>query len=153
MRRVGLLISLLGVFAAMGYWCYQRIPWIDVAARIHSQSGSVECGHISEPDARAAQGAIDCAMSARQSGHPFVVIFSVHGTDERVSNALVGDSRGNAIELFYATGMVNNANTVMKHRCDVPVQLRVDPPDIYHIPRLHCAPWPPTHFVKDRLLW
>ena len=153
MRRAGLLISLLGVFVAIGYWCYQRVPWIDVAARIHSQRRSIECGHIFEPDARAAKGAIDCATSALESGRPFVVTFSVHGTDERVSNALVGDSRGNAIELFYATGMVNNANTLMKHRCGTPVQLLADPQNAYHIPRFHCAPWPPTDLVKDRLLW
>jgi hypothetical protein len=153
MQRAGLLIILLVVFGVLGYWCYQRIPWIDVAASIHSQRGSVDCGHIMEPDAKAAQAAIDCAMSARENGRPFVVVFSVHGIDERVSNAVVGDSKRDGIELFYATGMVNDANTLLKHRCDAPVQLQVDPPTTYHIPRLHCAPWPATDLAKDRLLW
>jgi hypothetical protein len=138
MRRAGLLIILLVVFGA-GYWCYQRVPWIDVAAFIHSQRGSTDCGHILEPDVKPAQAAIDCAMSARDSGRPFVVSFSVHGIDERVSNAVVGDSKGNGVELLYATEMVNNGNTLWKHRCDAPVQLRVDSPTTYHIPRLHCA--------------
>ena len=153
MQRAGLLIILLFVLGVLGYWGHQRVPWIDVAASIHSQRGSVDCGHISQPDANAAQAAIDCAMSARKSGRPFLVVFSVHGIDERVSNAVIGDSRGNGIELFYATGMVNGANTLLKHRCDSPVNLQVDPPTTYHIPRLHCAPWPSTALVKDRLLW
>jgi len=135
MQRAGLLIILLAIFGAVAYWCYQRVPWIDVAAFIHSQRGGIDCGHIVEPDAKAAQAAIDCAMSARESGRPFVVIFSVHAIDEQVSNAMVGDSKGNGVELLYATGMVNDANTLLKHRCDTPVQLRVDLPSIYHIPR------------------
>jgi len=92
-------------------------------------------------------------MSAGENGRPFVVIFSVHGIDEQVSNALVGESKGSGVELVYATGMVNNANTLLRHRCGAPVQLLVDPPTTYHIPRLHCAPWPTTDFGRDRLLW
>jgi len=153
MQRAALLPILSVVFGFLGYWCYRQVPWIDVAASIHSQRGSVDCGHLLEPDAKAAQAAIDCAMSARESGRPFVVVFSVHGTDERVSNALVCDSKGNGTELFYATGMVKDANTLLKHRCDAPLQLHVDPPTTYHIPRLHCAPWPATDIAKDRLLW
>ena len=153
MPRERLLITLLSVVAAIGYWCYQRVPWIDVAASIRSDRGSVACGHILEPDAKAAQTAIECAMSASESGRPFVVIFTVHGIDERISNAVVGDSKGNGLELFYATGGVYNANTLFKRHCDVPAQLHVDPPTTYYIPRLHCAPWPPHNFAKDCLLW
>ncbi len=144
---------LLIVFSALGYWCYQHVVWIDVAASIHSQRGSVDCGHVFEPDAKAAQAAIDCAMSARESGRSFVVVFSVHGIDERVSNAVRGDSKGYGTELFYASGTVKDANTLLKHRCDAPLQLQLDPPTTYHIPRLHCAPWPATDIAKDRLLW
>ena len=36
-------------------------------------------------------------MSARESGRPFVVIFSVHGIDERVSNAVVSNSKGDGV--------------------------------------------------------
>jgi len=149
-----LIIVALVVFGAFGYWCYERVPWIDVAAFIHSQTGSVRCGHISdsEPDIQAAQEAIKCAMSARESDHAFVVIFSVHGIDEQTSNAVIGHSNGKGVELFYATGSVHNANTLLKHRCDVPMQLCVDS-TIYHIPRLHCAPRPDNDFAKDRLLW
>lgn len=153
MRRARLLMVLLVVFGILGYWCYQRVPWIDIATSVHSQQGGVNCGHIFEPDAKTAQAAIDCAISARESRRPFLVIFSVHGIDEHISNAVVVDSMGNGIELFYATGMVNDANTLLKHRCDAPVQLQVDPPTSYSIPRLHCAPWPDTNLVKDRLLW
>jgi hypothetical protein len=153
MQRAWLLIILLLLFGAIGYWCYQRLPWIELAAMIHSQRSSIDCGHILEPDVKAAQAAIDCAISAREKGRPFVVVFSVHGIDERVSNAVVGDSRGNGVELFYATGMVNNAKTPLKHRCDAPVQLRVEPRTIYQIPRLHCSPWPTADFAKDHLWW
>ena len=67
-------------------------------------------------------------MVAREKGRPFVAIFSVHGIDEHVSNAVVGDSRAHVVEILYATGAVNNSNTLVKHRCDTPVQLWVDPP-------------------------
>ena len=127
MQRAGLFIILLVVFGVLGYWCYQQVPWIDVAASIRSERGSVDCGHVLEPDAKAAQVAIDCAMSARESGRPFVVVFTVHGIDERVSNAVVGDSKGNGTELFYVTGMVNVANTLLKHRCAAPLQLTCSP--------------------------
>jgi len=125
MQRAALLIILLIVFGVLGYWCYQQVPWIDVAASIHSQRGSVDCGHVSEPDAKAAQAAIDCAMSAHESGRSFAVVFSVHGIDERVSNAVVGDSKGNGTELFYVTGMVNDANTLLKHRSAMPPVLEI----------------------------
>src|ERR1700693_5814278 len=85
MRRAGLLIPLV-LFGLIAYWCYQRVPWIDVAASIHSQRGSIDCGHVIEPDINGARSAIDCAVSAREKGRPFVVIFSVHGIDEHVSN-------------------------------------------------------------------
>jgi hypothetical protein len=153
MQRAVLLIILLAIFGAVAYWCSQRVPWIDVAAVIHLQRGGINCGHIVEPDAKAAQAAIDCAMLASESRRPFVVTFSVHGIDEQFSNAVVGDSKGNGVELLYATGMVNDAKTLLKHGCDAPLQLRVEPASIYHIPRLHCAPWPTIEFVKDRLLW
>lgn len=153
MRRAGLLILSLAVFGLVGFWCYRRVPWIDVAASIHSQRGSIDCGHVFEPDARAAQAAIDCVMSASESGRPFVVIFSVHGIDEGVSNAVVSNSKGNGVELLYATGMVSDANTIWKHRCDAPLQLLIEPPTSYRISRLHCAPWPSSEFARDRLLW
>ena len=153
MQRAGLLIILLVIFGVVAYRCYQRVPWIDVAASIHSQRGSVNCGHVFEPDAKAAQAAIDCVTSAYGSGRPFVVVFSVHGIDQNVSNAVVGDSKGSGIELFYATGMVHDANTLLKRRCGAPFQLQVDRPTTYQIPRLHCVPWPPTEVAKDRLLW
>ena len=77
---------------------YQRVPWIDVAASVHLQRGSLNCGHILEPDKKAAKAAIDCAMSARENDRSFVVIFSVHGIDEQVSNAVVGDLGTSQVE-------------------------------------------------------
>jgi len=153
MQRAGLLLLALVVLGILGYWCYLRVPWIDVAASVHSQRESIHCGHVVEPDARSAKVAIDCAISAQTDRRPFVVIFTVHGTDERVSNAVVGDSKGNGLELLYATGMVVDANMLLKRRCDSPIQLQVDPPTTYHIPRLHCSPSPNALFAKDRLLW
>jgi len=148
-----LTIILLLVFGVLGYWCYERLPWIDIAAYSHSQRAGVHCGHIVEPDWNRAQAAIDCAISAREHGRPFVVIFSVHGIDEQISSAVVGDSKGNAVEIVYATGMVTYRNTLMRHHCKAPVQLQLDPPTIYHVPRLHCAPWSPTEFKRDYFLW
>src|SRR2546421_7973392 len=152
-RRGLVLVVVFVVLAFVGYARYERFPWIDAAAYAHSERGSANCGHIVEPDYQAAQAAINCATSAHQQRRPFVVIFSVHGIDEQISNAIVGDSKANALEIMYATGMVTNANMLLRHRCNVPVQLQIQEATAYRIPRLHCAPWPPAEFEKDHLLW
>jgi len=152
MKQAGLIV-VLAVCGFVAYRCYQHVPWIDVAAYVHSQRGSIDCGHISEPHINDAEAAIHCAISARQNGRPVAVIFSVYGTDERVSNAIVGDAKGNGLELFYGTGMLENANKLLKHSCAAPIQLQVDTSTSYHIPRLHCAPWPSRQLQRDHLLW
>ena len=50
--------------------------------------------------------------------------FRVSGTDAAVSYALIGDSKGNVIELMYSTGAVAEGNTLLRHRCSSPVQLQ-----------------------------
>ena len=144
---VGSLL-LLGTY---GRSWYNRIPWIELAAYVHSQRGSTDCGHIVEPDYYAAQAAIACALSANERHQPFRVVFNVHGIDEKFSSAVVGDSKGNVVELFYGTGAVTNANTLFKHTCQLPVQFPVD--NVYRIPRLHCAPFRNDAFQRDHLIW
>lgn len=82
------------------------------------------------------------------------MIFTGHGSDERVSNALVADSDGRIIELFYATGMVTPRG-LLKRRCDPHIGLAVEDDSPYGFPRLHCAPWPPREvkISRDFLLW
>jgi hypothetical protein len=152
MRRV---VAGLGVVIGclVGLLIFNRLPWIDIAAHFHSQRGSTDCGHVVAPDYPAAQAAIQCALTAHEQGQPFVVIFSGHGIDEQISNALVGDSNRSAVELLYATGMVTNSGTLLKHRCAVPAEIELESDSPYHIPRLHCSPWPHTRFDKDYLFW
>jgi len=150
-RRAAGLAILSIALGLVGYQGYKSIPWIDVAAHVHSQRGTIECGYVVVP--AAAQAAITCAISAHEHHQPFTVIFTVYGIDEIISNAVVGDSRGGASEIVYATGMVSHPNTLLRRRCDLPVQLQVEPPTVYPIPRLHCAPLSNAAFERDRLLW
>jgi hypothetical protein len=142
------VLILLGFVAYIGSNWYERFPWIQAAAYVHSQRGSIDCGDIVEPNYPATQAAINCATSAHEKRHPFVVIFTVHGIDDQISNAVIGDSKGSAIEIVYATGMVTDRNTLLRHHCSVPVQLQVDGSS-----RLHCAPWPPAEIEKDHFFW
>lgn len=128
-----------------------------MAALVRAQKGSLHCGHLtySGRSSRVADHnrAISCALSALEHRRPFIIIFTAQGVDERISNAIVGDSQGNVVELVYAIGMVNPANTLLKRPCDKPIRLHVDPPTAYRIPRLHCAPWPPADWGKGHILW
>jgi hypothetical protein len=149
-RAAGLAIFVLGL-GVLAYRAYQILPWIDIAAYAHSQRSNTDCGHVSIP--LEAQRAIDCALSAQQQHLPFTVILTVHGIDDKVSNAVVGYSDGRATEIIYASGMVTNRNTLLKHRCDAPAQLQVEPATNYRIPRLHCAPLSRAAFSRDWLVW
>jgi hypothetical protein len=121
-----------------------------VATYVHSQHESIDCGHFVEPDWYGAQRGIDCVISARGQRRPFTVVFDVAGIDDHFSNALIGDSSGNVVELMYATGMVIRPDTLLKHPCPAPVRLDVD--NTYRIPRLFCSPR--NHeWTRDYLLW
>jgi hypothetical protein len=151
-RGLVLIVLMLG-FGYVGIKWYERFPWIEAAAYAHSQRHHIDCGHVVEPDYPAALAATNCATSAHEKGSPFIVMFSVHGIDYQITNAVIGDSKAGAIEIEYATGMVTAPNTLLRRRCSVPVQLQVEPATTYHILRLHCAPWPPTEFEKDHVFW
>jgi hypothetical protein len=148
--RTAVLIVILSLLGLIGYRRYDRLPWIDIAAFVHSHRGSVDCGHVVEPDYWGAQTAVACALSAHENRHPFSVIFSVHDIEGTVDNAIIGNSRSDFVEDMYATGMFGR---IMKHNCKIPGQLQLEPASIYHIPRLHCAAWPPTRVERDHLLW
>lgn len=143
------------VLVAAGVLAYWRLPWLALAARAHAQRGSLNCGQLADfrSNTIAPEAAIRCALNAQQHHRPFTITFHVHGIDEQVSNAIIGDSAGNAIELFYGTGTVERRDTLLKHRCVQPTQLQIDPPTIYGIPRLHCTPWPPSALERDYIFW
>jgi len=160
-RRAGVLISLMLVFILGGLAAIRsrdRLPVIEWAARFHSERGSIECGHVTNRQRHAepvisADAGINCAIAAHENRRPFTLLFTGSGMDERVSTAIIGDSEGNVTELIYATGMVINNSTLLKHSCSRPVQLLVERRSPYGFPRLHCAPWPPERMERDYLLW
>ena len=90
---------------------------------------------------------------AHERRQPFYITFDVYGVDEQISNGIVGDSQGNAIEIFYASGMVTPpANTLLCHRCPTPTRLKLEYP-VISIPRLHCEPTVAHTLEKDRIFW
>src|ERR1051326_7232369 len=116
---------------------YNRLPWLELAAHLHAQRGSIDCGHIFSRELHTDTG-VQCAQSTHKNRHPFVVIFTVNGVDsDFFSDALIEDSQGKAIEIFYATGMVRHPNTLLRHTCATPVQFQVESSDIS---LLHCLP-------------
>lgn len=147
-KRLGIVAATLVLVAGVvAYRLCDGWTVIQIAARLHSEWGSTSCGHVTNsfyhgerplPDA-----AITCAKNALEHHHAFSVIFTGYGIDAEVSNALVANSSGRAVELFYATGMVTNRNKVLRHRCDFPTRLVVEKSSPYTFPRLHCAEWPP----------
>ncbi len=143
------------VLVAAGVLAYNHLPWLALDVRIQAEPGSMDCGQLtnSRSNAVAPEVAIKCALDSLHHQRPFTIAFHVHGVDEQVSNAIVADSSGSAIELFYATGMVMRPNTLLRHRCSQPTQLQIEPPTIYGIPRLHCAPWPASALERDYVFW
>jgi hypothetical protein len=148
---IGLALLLAGYVA---WRLYMRLPWIRISATAHAERGAVNCGDVLQSDGEGvAADAIKCAIAAQDQRRPFRVTFSVSGTDDYVSFGLVGDSKGNAMETMYAMGTVQPRNTLLRHRCDFPVQLQATSDHPYGIPLLHCAPWPPRTLERDWLLW
>jgi hypothetical protein len=154
-KRLAVLTLLMAALAAALVYSYERLPVIQWATRFHAEKDSIDCGYVAGSsclsDSHAnAEAALKCALDANEHHLPFSVIFTGCGIDEQISNAVIGDSRGNAIELVYGTGMVRPRHTLLKHGCK---QLQVEQTSPYGFPRLHCAPWPPTRLEEDYILW
>lgn len=149
-------LAVVVVLVAMGILLlrqYDRIPWVALAAHLHAQRGSIDCGHIFNTElpkggAHTDTG-VQCALSAHKSRQPFVVIFTVNGIDSVFSDAIVENSQGKAIEIVYFSGMVSQPG-LFRHTCATPVQFQVESSDIS---LLHCLPWPPTNLERDWILW
>src|SRR5215469_9430530 len=141
-----LISGLLMIFAAttmfLLYRWYDRLPWLEASVRVHSERGSTNCGHLTNsgyeahPDSAAV---IRCVESAHQQHHPFFVTLSFHGIDDYYSSAIVGDSKGQAIEIFYWSGTVIRANEVLRRRY-VSGQFLVLSGNKREIPQPHCSP-------------
>jgi hypothetical protein len=157
-KRAAIALALLfaAVLGLLVYRWYDRFPWLEASVRAHSEKGSTNCGHLSnesdelhlDPDA-----VIACVVSAHQQHRPFFVTFRFQGTDEQFNDAFVGDSKGDVIEIFYAIGTVERANTLLRRRCDSSRQFIVQRQNAYDIPQLHCEPWPPPPLERDHILW
>ena len=155
-----IVISLVVMFAVMvlflAYRWYDRFPWLETSVSAHSERGSTNCGHLTNsgyeahPDANAV---INCVVSAHQQRHPFFVTLHFNGVDEQLNSAIVGDSKGQAIELFYGLGMVERPNTLLRRRCGTLEQFIVQRETPSGIPELHCQPWPPLALERDHILW
>jgi hypothetical protein len=156
-KRIGIMLTI--ILVAAGLVLYRLCDgWtiIEIAARLHSQWGSTNCGHVTNSryhgETTRADAAITCAETAYEHRQPFQVIFTGYGTDAEISNTLVANSEGRAIEVFYAPGMANEYG-LLRHRCDLPTHLVIEKGSPYGFPRLHCAEWPPKNLEKDFLLW
>lgn len=143
------IMSAISVLAA-GIVAYRLCDgWtvIEIAARLQSDWRGISCGHVTNSlyhgERPSADAAITCAQNALEHHHAFAVIFTGYGIDEEFSNALVTNSKGRAVELFYATGMVTHRNKLLRHRCDFPTRLVVEKDSPYGFPQVHCAEWPP----------
>ena len=146
-KHIGIAVIIV-LLAAVGIAYRLLDGWrvIEIAARLHSW-GSTNCGHVTNSfyhgESTAADIAITCAQQSLERHRAFRVMFTGYGTDEEVSNALIVNSKGTAVEMFYASGMVNNRNKLLRHHCDVPTRFILEKDSPYGFPRLHCAEWPP----------
>ena len=120
--QVAVLVIALILLGLLLYGWYGRLPVIDWAARLHSVPASIDCGHATNSayrseEAVSVDAAINCALSANEAGRPFMVIFTEYGTDEQMSNAVIRDANGNAIELLHATGAAGREerSKLLKH--------------------------------------
>ena len=155
-----ILIALAAIFAAfaffLAYRWYDRLPWLEASVRAHAGRNSTNCGHLTnsgyEPHPNP-EAVIHCVVSAHKQRHPFFVTLSFSGVDEQFNSAIIGDSKGQAIEVFYAVGMVERPNTLLRRRCDVSRELLVQSESAHDIPQPHCRPWPPPAVERDHLLW
>ena len=140
----------------LAYRWYDRFPWLEASVRAHAKRGSTNCGHLTNSGYQPhpnPEAVIQCVVSAHQQRRPFFVTVSVSGVDEQFNSAIIGDSKGQAIEIFYALGMVERPNTLLRRRCDVSGEFLVQNESTHEIPQPHCRPWPPTAFERDHIFW
>jgi hypothetical protein len=129
---------------------------IETAAKLHSEWGSTNCGHVTNSlyhgERIRTETAIACVQNSLERRQPFRVIFTGYGIDDEFSTALVADSKGNAIEVLYETGMGTMRNRgLLRHRCDSPTRLLTE--EAFGFLQLHCAGWPPANLETDYVLW
>lgn len=116
-----LSIAVAAIFIAFALFLahrwYDRFPWLEASVRAHAEGGSTNCGHLTnsgyEPHPNP-EAVIQCVVSAHQQRRPFFVTVSISGVDEQFNSAIIGDSKGQAIEVFYALGMVESPNTLLR---------------------------------------
>lgn len=153
---MAIVVLATGTIAVSGYRWYTRFPWVQWAAYWHAQRGSINCGHLTTADGVPhidPNAAIHCALGAQVRRQPFYITFDVYGIDEQISNGIVGDSQGNAIEIFYASGMVTpTRKTLLRYQCPTPTRLQLESP-VIGIPRLHCEPRAAHSLQKDYVFW
>lgn len=147
----------IAVAFCLSYRWYDRFPWLEASVcAAHRERGSTNCGHLTnsgyEPHPNP-EVVIRCIVSAQQQRRPFFVTVSISGNDEQFNSAIIGDSKGQAIEIFYARGMVERPNTLLKRRCDVSGEFLVESENVNDISQPHCRPWPPISFKRDHILW
>jgi hypothetical protein len=155
------IVIALGVVLLVGGIVLYRLcdGWtiIEMAAKLHSEWGSTNCGHVTNSqyhgETTRADAAIACVQNAFNHHQPFRVIFTGYGIDHEISNALVADSEGNAVELLHATGMAANRNRLLSHHCNLPVRLVTETDSPFGFSRLHCAEWPAGKFGIDIFIW
>src|SRR5437868_11394550 len=154
-KRLGIVSAILVLAAGIvAYRLCDGWTVIEIAARLHSEWRRTSCGHVTNSPYHgrrpSADAAITCAQNALEHHHAFSVIFTGYSIDDEVSNALVANSKGEAVEVLYATGAVANRNRLLRRRCDFPTRLVVEKDSPFGFPRLHCAEWPPKDLGLNR---
>jgi hypothetical protein len=146
------LFGALSGFILFRWW--NRLPWLEMAVRLKAERGSINCGKLVFGRSYLADinAAIQCAASANANSRPFRIAFRASGIDSSYSSAIVGDSKGNAIEILFDTGMVNTANRLLRHPCGSPLRLKLGLGEDGAIPSLNCEPWPPTQTEIKHML-
>lgn len=117
---IALLVTFGVAIIFLAHHWYNRPPWLEASVRAHSERGSTNCGQLTNSGANPGfTTVIQCVEAAHRRHRPFFVTVVVDGIDESYSSAIVGDSKGQAIEIFYLSGMVTQANELLKRRCPV----------------------------------
>jgi hypothetical protein len=129
---------------------------IETAAKLHSKWESTNCGHVTNSSYHGerirVETAIACVQNSLERRYPFRVTFTGYGIDDELSTALVADSKGNAIEVIYETGMGRlMPNKLLRHHFDSPTRLFTE--EAFGFLQLHCAGWPPATLETDYVLW
>ena len=157
---VGLAIVGLCVLVFAWHRVSPRLPWIELAAKVHAKRGMVNCGHArgllwSDGKGDVAWHAVmNCATTAQGAGKGFVAAFTAPYGEGDFSRALVVDGKGKGMEIFYSTGMDEHADQFMKVPCKTPLRLLVRPESwgSRDLPRLDCD-YAVSDATRDWLFW